>query len=117
MTKTQAETLADTYFDAWLGKDFARLRAVLADDVAFAGPFARITGADECMRGIEGLSKITTGIAIRKVFVAGDDVLTWYDLSTSVADPVAVANWMHVEDGKITSIEVAFDARGIASAS
>jgi ketosteroid isomerase-like protein len=117
MTKTQAETLADTYFDAWLAGDFARLRAVLADDVGFAGPFARITGADECVRGIEGLSKITTGIDIRKVFVAGDDVLTWYDLSTSIADPVPVANWMHVADGKITSIEVAFDARGIASAS
>jgi ketosteroid isomerase-like protein len=102
MTKTQAETLAGIYFDAWLAGDFARLRAALAD---------------ECVRGIEGLSTITTGIDIRKVFVAGDDVLTWYDLSTSVADPVPVANWMHVADGKITKIEVAFDARGIASAS
>ena len=28
-----------------------------------------------------------------------------------------VANWMHVEDGKITRIRVAFDARGIAGGS
>ena len=28
-----------------------------------------------------------------------------------------VANWMHVEDGKIARIRVAFDARGIAGAS
>jgi hypothetical protein len=34
-----------------------------------------------------------------------------------VADPVPVANWMHVEDGKITRIKVAFDARGIAGGS
>jgi ketosteroid isomerase-like protein len=117
MTQTQAETLAATYFDAWQARNFARLRAVLADDVGFDGPFATITGADECVRGIEGMSRITTGIDIRKVFVAGNDVLTWFELSTSVAEPVPVANWMHVEDGKITSIEVAFDARGIASAS
>jgi hypothetical protein len=117
MTQNQAQTLAATYFDAWLARDFARLRAVLADDVYFAGPFATITGADECARGIEGLSRITAGIGIRKVFVSGDDVLTWYDLSTSVAEPVPVANWMHVEDRKITRIEVAFDARGLASPS
>ena len=30
---------------------------------------------------------------------------------------VAVASWMHVEDGKITRIKVAFDARGIAGGS
>jgi hypothetical protein len=30
---------------------------------------------------------------------------------------VPVANWMHVENGKITRIRVAFDARGIAAGS
>jgi hypothetical protein len=30
---------------------------------------------------------------------------------------LAVANWMHVADGTIDRIRVAFDARGIASAS
>lgn len=55
-----------------------------------------------------------TGLEIRKVFRDGPDVLTWFDLATSVAETVPVANWMHVEDGKITRIRVAFDARGIA---
>jgi hypothetical protein len=44
-------------------------------------------------------------------------VLTWFDLATSLAETVPVANWMHVEDGKITRIRVAFDARGIAAGS
>jgi hypothetical protein len=34
-----------------------------------------------------------------------------------VAEPVPVANWMHVEDGKITRIRAAFDARGLAGGS
>jgi hypothetical protein len=38
-------------------------------------------------------------------------------LATSVAGTVPVANWMHVQDGKITRIRVAFDARGIAGSS
>ena len=46
--------------------------------------------------------------------VAGDNVLTWFDLHTSVADPAPTANWSHVENGKITSINVTFDARPLA---
>ena len=112
-----AARAAATYFDAWLAKDFARLRSVLADDVDFAGPLGQVKGADGCLRGLQGLSTIMTDIQIRKVFTAGPDVLTWYDMATTVAEPVPVANWMQVADGKITRIRVAFDPRGIVGGS
>jgi hypothetical protein len=112
-----AARAAATYFDAWQVRDFARLRSVLADDVDFAGPFGQVRGGDECLRGLQGLSKIMTDIRIQKVFTDGSDVLTWYDMATTVADPVPVANWMKVTGGKITRIRVAFDPRGIASGS
>jgi hypothetical protein len=112
-----AATAAATYFDAWQARDFARLRSVLADDVDFAGPLGQVRGGDDCLRGLQGLSEIMTGIKIQKVFTAGPDVLTWYDMATSVADPVPVANWMHVRDGVITKIRVAFDPRGIVGGS
>jgi ketosteroid isomerase-like protein len=112
-----ATVAATTYFEAWQARDFARLRSVLADDVDFAGPLGQVKGGDECQAGIEGMSRIMTSIEVRKVFDAGPDVLTWFDLATSVAETVPVANWMHVEDGKITRIRVAFDARGIAPGS
>jgi hypothetical protein len=113
----EAAEAAATYFDAWLAGDFARLRSVLADDVDFAGPLGQVKGGDECLRGLQGLAKIMTGIDIGKVFTAGSDVLTWYDMATTVAAPVPVANWMQVKDGKITRIRVAFDPRGIAGGS
>jgi len=81
---------------------------------AFFGPLAELDSADDCVNGIEGMSKIKTDIVIDKVFVDGSDVLTWFDLHTSVAKPVPTANWTHVEDGKITEIKVAFDARELA---
>ena len=110
-------TAAATYFEAWRDRDFARLRSVLADDVEFAGPLGEVKGGDDCLSGLEGLSRIVTGIDIHKVFIAGPDVLTWYDMATSVAGPVPVANWMHIENGKIARIRVAFDPRGIVSGS
>jgi ketosteroid isomerase-like protein len=112
-----AAQAAATYFESWRARDFARLRTVLADDVDFDGPFGQVSGGDGCLRGLEGLSRIMTGIEIQKVFTDGSDVLTWYVMATSVAAPVAVANWMRVSDGKITRIRVAFDARGLAGGS
>jgi hypothetical protein len=53
-------------------------------------------------------------LPLQKVFVDGPDVLTWFDLHTTVASPVSVANWLHVENGKITPLRVAFDARELA---
>jgi len=112
---TDARTTAATYFDAWQARDFDRLRSVLADDAEFDGPLGHARGADGCLRGLRGMAQMMTGLDVRKVFHDGDDVLTWYDLATSVAETVPVANWMHVQDGKITQIKAAFDARGIAS--
>jgi len=34
------------------------------------------------------------------MWVDGPDVVTWFDLHTSVADPIPTANWSHVEDGR-----------------
>jgi ketosteroid isomerase-like protein len=112
-----AAAVAAVYFDAWQARDFGRLRSVLADDVTFAGALGEVSGADECLKGLEGLGRIMTGIDVQKVFADGPDVLTWYDMRTSVAPPVPVANWMRVENGKITRIRVAFDPRGIVAAS
>jgi hypothetical protein len=114
---TDAATTAATYFEAWGDRNFGRLRSVLADDVDFAGPLASVQGADDCLRGLQGMAQMMTGLDVRKVFCDGADVLTWFDLSTKEAGTVPVANWMQVQDGKITRIRVAFDARGIAGGS
>lgn len=111
-----AATVVAAYFDAWKGEDFDAFQALLADDVSFTGPFATLDNAQACREGIEGMSQITTDIVIRKIFVDGPDVLTWFDLHTKSAPPCPTANWSHVENGKITTIRVTFDPRAIVSA-
>ena len=107
-------SVATTYFDAWKANDFDTMRSLVADDVSFEGPLATLEEAEDYMEGIRGLSRVVSEIVIRKVFVDGRDVLTWYEMHTTVASPVAVANWVHVEGGKITALRVAFDARELA---
>ena len=48
--------------------------------------------------------------------VDGPDVVTWYELHTKIAPPAAVAEWSHVEQGKITMVRVVFDARPFTAA-
>lgn len=104
---------AETYLDSWRAKDFARFRTILADDVDFRGPLAHLTGIDDVAEGMAGLGRITSDVVVHRMVVDGADVITWFDLHTTVAEPTPVANWSHVEDGKITQVRVTFDPRGL----
>jgi SnoaL-like domain len=110
MAVTVAEVAA-AYFEAWRAGDFDTLRSLLADDATFDGPLGQARSADECVEGLRRMSKIMTDIVIRKTFVDGGDVLTWFDLHTADTGPLPTVNWRHVENGKITAIRVTFDPR------
>ncbi len=111
-TRTPAEALG-IYYDSWRSNDFERLRSVLADQMEFSGPLAQITGADECVRGLQRMSEIKTDIVIERLLCDGPDVFTWFELHTTIAPPIPVASWGTVEGGKITRLRVTFDPRPI----
>jgi len=111
-----APALAEAYFPAWSARDGERLRGLLADDVTFRGPLGSADGAQECVDGLMGMAQILERIEVVARVASGDDVITWFDLHTRVADPATTANWMHVVDGSIASIRVTFDPRGILAA-
>ena len=113
MDDNDTRTVAETYLRSWRSRDFAALRRILADDVSFTGPLATLHNADDCVQGLESMAKILDDIVVKHVFVDGPDVLTWFDLHTTVAPPAPTANWQHVEDGRITAIRVTFDPRAI----
>ena len=103
--------VAATYFEAWKNRDWAALRGILADDVTFVGPLGTADSADACIAGLQHMSEIVTDIVVRKTFVDGDDVLTWFELHTARTPPLPTVNWRHMEDGKIRWIRVTFDPR------
>jgi ketosteroid isomerase-like protein len=113
VTAGAAEVGAE-YFDAWQAGDFDRLRAILADDATFDGPLGHAGNAEECIAGLRRMSQITTGLVIRKTFVDGPDVLTWYEMHTDRTGPLPVVNWRHVDNGKITTIRATFDPRPLS---
>src|ERR1700722_6713262 len=105
--------VAAAYFDNWKARDFSSWRSLLADDVTFEGALGPANGAEECTTSIQGMSQIMTDVVVKKRWVDGPDVLTWFELHTSIAEPKQVVNWSHVENGKITKILVTFDPTGL----
>lgn len=104
--------LSAAYFRAWETKDFDTLRSILADDATFRGPLGTADDGDACVAGLRGMAQMLERIDVVRRWVDGDDVITWFDLHTTVADdPVPVVNWSRVRDGRIAEIRVTFDPR------
>lgn len=112
-----ATDIARRYFAAWRAKDLDAYRELLAEDADFAGPMGQADGADECVEGMRGLASITTDVVVQQMLGDETDVLTWFELHTAEAPPIPVANWTHVENGKITRIRVTFDPRPLLTPS
>jgi SnoaL-like domain len=110
---SDAAQLAERYFAAWQARDEAALAQILAEDVTFRGPLGTANGRAECIAGLLGMLGIVTSIEVQARVADEHDVITWFELHTSVAPPAPTANWSHVEDGQITRIRVAFDPREI----
>ena len=108
-------SVAATYFRAWKERDFDTLRSILAEGATFEGPLGTAQNADECVAGLRRMSQIVADIVVEKVFADGSDVLTWYELHTTIAPPAPTANWSHIEAGKITAIRATFDPRALVA--
>lgn len=105
------ESVAATYFSAWTDNDIERVRPLLHPDVTFTGALGATRGADDTLAGLKGMFAMTERVEVVRRWVDGPDVLTWFELRTAAAGPLAIVNWSHIEDGRITRIQVTFDPR------
>ena len=99
------------YFEFWNARDFDAFEAQLADDITFVGPLGTANGPAECRRGIEGLANLMERAEVLAMVADGQQVITWFELHTPDTDPVPVANWARVDDGRVRRVRVTFDPR------
>ena len=105
------EDIAAAYFEAWKGNDIERVRPLPHEDVDFVGALGTTRGIYDTLVGLGGMFAMTEHVEVVHRWVDGPDVLTWFELRTANAGPMAIVNWSHVEDGRITRIRVTFDRR------
>lgn len=108
-----ARALVDAYLDALAAHDHDAVRRCLSDrQFCYVSPIARYDDPDDFTQFITLSGGILQGIERRRCFVDGADVCHWLVFVTQLSERVAtrVVQWAHVEDGRITSIELLFDA-------
>ncbi len=105
--------VAARYAAAWQAHDWPALRAMLADQVSFRGPLGAADDAEGCITGLRRMAQVLDRLEVHARASHGSDVLTWFELHSTVAAPAPTANWTRVENGRITHIRVAFDPRAL----
>src|SRR5437763_9805242 len=115
MTVTTAAEVVGEYTRAIGAGDMPTARSLMADDMHCTGPIDTFQNRDDFLASLGKLAQIVTGMDVHRVVADGDDVVTIYDLKTTVAGLSPVAEWATVKDGKIVEIRVFFDARPFAA--
>lgn len=104
------KSVARSYFTTWKNGDFKTMRSIFAEGAALNSPLADCYGIDEIIQILQKITPIIVDLKIQHMWVDGNDVITWYELYTSKAKrPMSVANWMHIEKGKIVRIATVYD--------
>ena len=113
----EPRNLASDCLAAWSSGDLDTTRALLSEDVTFAGPLGSTQGADAYIEGIKGMVKIVERADQREVFAEGDDVCIIYDLVTKTPPAsIPTAGWYKIRNGKITAVRAFFDPRPLMPA-
>jgi len=103
------------YYESWkngMGSyDEARLRAVLAPDLAFEGPIAgRRTGAEPFLKGIVGFIRALKAVRFVETINAGKEAAVLYDADLIPAGTLRFAEFLRIENSRIQAITLVYDA-------
>jgi predicted SnoaL-like aldol condensation-catalyzing enzyme len=105
--------VVSAYLDAFEARDFERARRYLSDtDFHYHSPVSDADNADAFTINISRLGPILERIERRKVFTQGNEVCVIMHLITTMESmkDVPVVELATVIDGRITNMEVFFDA-------
>jgi hypothetical protein len=104
-----AKEVVLSFIDALNDGNFDAARTWVDDNLVFEGVMGSRHGADDY---IKDMKKMKFKYAVQKVFVNGDDICLWYDITMSGLE-VFSCGWYKVEEGKINSFKVLFDPRPV----
>jgi hypothetical protein len=94
-------------------RDFQSARSYISDNISYVSPLNSFDRAEPYLKYNEHLK--LPPFDIKKVFVDGQDVCLLYEMNVGTQPPVTVfvCAWFHVneDDGKISSLRLAFDTR------
>jgi hypothetical protein len=80
MNTTDNLSLAESYYNAMLAKDFDKMAGYLQTDVHFLGPLSEMNGKDNVVAAAKTFCRMLQDIRIRSRFATGDQIMFAYDI-------------------------------------
>jgi hypothetical protein len=105
-----SKSIALSYIEACGRKDFDGVQRLLNPDVKFVGPGNAVTGATPYLAVLRRIAPVWVRSDVRQAFSEGPEACVIYDFVTDTpAGAVPIVEWLRVEEGRITSINLFFD--------
>ena len=103
----------EAYLQAIAERDLDQARRYLADTrFRYTSPIGSFADADRLIESLFGVPPILEQLTLRKCLSEGEEVIGILDVRVTMQNYAthAIAFWCRVEDGRIRSMEVIFDA-------
>jgi hypothetical protein len=113
MRPTEPNQIIERYIEAIARRDFETARSYLADrGFEYVSPIARFDDADSFASSMHAVGAILQRMETRLRFTAGSDICHVLDVTVAMASykTQRVVHLAHVDQGRISRIEVIFDA-------
>jgi hypothetical protein len=118
MSAPPADAVVLAFLDALEQRDFERAAGYLSRErFSYVGPTSHFDSAADFLSDISRIGPILKSFQRRRTFVDGSDVMVVFDFIATIPElsNTRVAEWLRVEDGLITYMELFFDAHAYVS--
>ncbi len=112
-----SERVARGFLSAFYGGDRASVRALMHDDFDFFGPFVKVRGADAFLDSAGPLLSRCGGHEVVRSWSDGDDICLVHEVTLQgIGEPIEMADWLTVREGRVAAERVFFDAARLRAA-
>ncbi|MNW36539.1 RNA polymerase factor sigma-70 [compost metagenome] len=113
--KNNALVIAKTYFEAMANKDVEKMLTLVTDNVTTISPLGNLEGKEAFQNFAAGFARMITKLTLIAAF--GDDkkAVIVYNSNTLPVPDATVVEYIVVEDNKISSVQVIYDATPFAA--
>lgn len=114
-TNRKALAIAQTYVNAIANKNVDAIIAVAADGVVCTSPIGCITGTQKFREFHDGFARMIMKVTVLAAYGDDEQAVIVYNAETHPAPNAVTAELIKVENGKIVSTDVIYDATPFAA--
>jgi hypothetical protein len=112
---SEALRVALAYHEAWSGKDLDRAMSYIADDIVCDAPSGRIEGAAAFREFLAPFVSMLRNTTMWAAFGDDETAVLMYDTATTPVPSWPGAEWVTVDDGRITRSRFIFDRKPLGA--